>query len=105
MMKESVVRTLSYKVTKIRNSNNLSLLSSLKSEIARLNRKLNEVTNKYQSLLFHVQLFERFLNRNYNYNFKLEDLSKYTDRKLPNEINLKLSESGKKRNSMIKGEY
>lgn len=104
MMKESLVRTLSYKVTKIRNSNNLSLLSSLKSEIARLNRKLNEVTNKYQSLLFHVQLFERFLNRNYNYNFKLEDLSKYTDRKLPNEINLKLSESGKKRNSMIKGE-
>ena len=30
MMKESLIRTLSYKVNKIRNSNNLNLLSSLK---------------------------------------------------------------------------
>lgn len=105
MMKESLIRTLSYKVNKIRNSNNLNLLSSLKSEITRLTKKLNEVNNNYQSLLFRVQFFERFLNRNYNYNFKLDDLSKYTDRKLPNEINLHLSELGKKHNSMIKGEY
>ena len=107
MMKESMIRSMSYKIQKIRNAADLENMSKLQSEI----RKLDKQNDTYRKQIsdYSVMLLELevALNHYYSKDVSLEVIAKkISNRKmlLPQNINLTLNERGIKYNKRVSQE-
>lgn len=108
MIKESLVRSLSYKVNKVRDANNLEKFSTLNKNLNKAIRDLNSKKEEYEKLKYKILTIEHYLRWYYNIDFDLDDFyeqSKLKEKTLPESITLELTDRGKEYNDRIKNHY
>lgn len=104
MMKESLVRSMSYKIQKLRDAADMEKVSKLKSDIRKLEKENAEYCNEVGNLNHAIRRFERILRNYYGREFWLEEFVENIEKEkklLPEEIRLTLTERGKKINQII----
>jgi len=108
MLKESMVRSMSYKLQKYREATDLSAISKLKSELRAADKDAKQYSEDAHRLRFTISRLERALRLYYgrdDIDLGLEELAEnITNRKifLPEKIELTLTENGSKYNQQVK---
>lgn len=104
MIKESLIRSLTNKLFKSRQANNIVLMSELKRMVSKQNKVIKKTKDDYESLYYKVCMFERYLRQYYDKDFSIDQFyEQFFDRQnyLDETITLNLSDSGKKYNTMV----
>ena len=104
MIKESLVRSLSYKAIKFRNANNLDRISYLNKQVSTYKKHNSELIEDINNLKSDIVKFENYLLRYYGIDFQLEGFHNlYKDREtaLPEKIELTLNDRGKDYNAKV----
>lgn len=104
MIKESLVRSLSNKLNKVRNANNVTKMSELQSNIAHYNKVLTKLKYDYDNLSYNIHILQKYLKRYYDVDFDIENFyNEHKDRQkyLPESINLTLNQLGKQYNDKV----
>lgn len=103
MLKDSLIRSMSYKIQKLRDAADIEKVSNLKSNIRKLEKENVLYRNEKDKLRFVLRRFERILRIYYGKEVWLEDLIENIEKELlPENIHLTLTEKGKRRNQIIK---
>lgn len=103
MLKESMVRSMSYKLQKYREACDISVMSKLKNELRKAEKERKEYSNEMVELRFTQSRLERALRLYYGIEINLEELAgKIVERMLflPEKIELNLTK--KVRNTIRK---
>lgn len=105
MMKESMIRSMSYKLIKYRNSSDLERVKTLNSRINKLEKENKQYAKDIANCNWMISYLERILRVCYNFRFDLaEFVDKISNRQMKlTDINLQLTESGHNYNEMMKG--
>lgn len=107
MMKESLVRSMYYKMQKYKDSADLEKVSALKKEARTWEKERDKYCKEYNDTYYVLEKTERILRKYYGFGIDLEDFVKKFDNEeilLPEQIAFSLTERGEKRNQMIKEE-
>lgn len=104
MLKESMVRSMSYKIQKYRESTDLSAMSKLKSELRKADKERKEYGNEASRLRFVLNRIERALRLYYGIEVNIEEIiEKMSVREifLPEILTFKLTGKGQKYNEQV----
>lgn len=104
MMKESMIRSMSYKMQKIRNAADLEKMAKLQSELRKLDKENDTYRKQVSDYYMIISKIERALELYYGMEVDLEECIKnITSRKilLPESITLTLNDRGVKYNKRV----
>lgn len=104
MLKESMVRSMSYKLQKYREACDLSVMSKLKSELRKSDEERKKYFDEASNSRWLVSRLERALRLYYGWEVSLEEIMlQMSERKLklPEFLKLTLTERGKKYNNQV----
>lgn len=102
MMKESMIRSMSYKIQKFRKAADLSEISKLQSEIRKLDKENDNYRKQINDNFYTVTKIEHGLRLYYGKDITLEEIAKFLDDWnviLPEQISLQITDSGRKHNN------
>lgn len=105
ILKESMVRSMSYKLQKYREACDISVVSKLKSDLRKAEKDRKEYGNKMSELRFVLSRLERALRLYYGCEINLEEVTeKIVERMLclPGKIELHLTLKGQEYNEKAK---
>ena len=105
MLKESMVRSMSYKLQKYRVATDLSTVSKLKSELRKVEKERKVYGNEASELRFVLSRLERAVRLYYGIEINLEELAKKIVNRLiflPEKISLNLTSKGQEYNERAK---
>lgn len=105
MLKESMVRSMYYKMNKYKEASDIQTVSKLKSDLRKAEKKVKQYFDESSTLRFVIGRVERALRLYYGKEVNLEELMQLiSERKisLPECINLTLTERGTKYNQQAK---
>lgn len=105
MLKDSLIRSMSYKLIKYRNACDMDKVRSLQSDVRNLEKRNKKYYNENQLLERIVSKIERILRNYYDYDIDLREIVSLIENKkilLPDKINLSLTQRGKKMNDIIR---
>lgn len=108
MMKESMIRSMNYKMNKFRDAADMTKVSELQSKLRKSEEKCNQYEKELLSLRDTINWMEIISRRYYDKDVCFAELvDDFIHEKLllPEDIHLTLSERGKKRNEMLKVEH
>ena len=105
MLKESLIRSMYYKMDKYKESSDVSVLSKLKSELRKSEKDAKKWMNEATTNRFVLSGLERILRVYYNIEINFQELLHKTSHRecfLPEKIELSLTEKGEKYNERVK---
>ena len=104
MLKESMVRSMSYKIQKYRNASDVQEFLNAKRKLDVLKKECEKHRKEAERLHFIISTIERILRRRYDWDIDLEEVSENVCNDkicLPETIHLRLNARGKKVNQII----
>lgn len=105
MLKESMIRSMSYKIQKYREACDVREISALKSKLRKAEKDCKAYGNESATLRFVFSRFERILRLYYGLEINIEEIvekAKIRSMYLPEQIRLNLTQKGKEYNCQVK---
>lgn len=104
MLKESLIRSMYYKMQKYRDAADIQKVSELKRKLSKSEKDISKNNEEMSRLKHIINTIEKILRRYYDKDICLEEIVQKWDEEeiiLPGNIYLNLSERGKKKNEII----
>ena len=104
MLKESLIRSMYYKMCKYRDAADFEYVNTLKKDLTKVEKKNNDYAKENATLHYVINKIERILRKYYDFEVDFQNfVSEIENRKilLPTKIQLNINERGKKINAYI----